>query len=35
MTINKMFIALGEKKLGYILEEEKPILKKLRAHIKY
>ncbi len=34
-SINKMFVALGEKKLGHILEEEKPILKKLRAHIKY
>ena len=34
-SINKMFIALGEKKLGHIIEEEKPILKKLRAHIKY
>ena len=34
-SINKMFSALGEEKLGHILEEEKPILKKLRAHIKY
>ena len=34
-SINKMFVALGEKKLGHIMEEEKPILKKLRAHIKY
>ena len=34
-SINKMFVALGEKKLGHIIEEEKPILKKLRAHIKY
>ena len=34
-SINKMFVALGDKKLGHILEEEKPILKKLRAHIKY
>ena len=33
-SINKMFVALGDKKLGHILEEEKPILK-LRAHIKY
>jgi N-acetylneuraminate synthase len=34
-SINKMFLALGEEKLGHILEEEKPILKKLRAHIKH
>jgi len=34
-SINKMFVALGEKKLGHIIEEEKPILKKLRAHIRY
>ena len=34
-SMNKMFVALGEKKLGHIIEEEKPILKKLRAHIKY
>jgi N-acetylneuraminate synthase len=34
-SINKMFVALGEKKLGHIIEEEKPIMKKLRAHIKY
>ena len=34
-SINKMFVALGKKKLGHILEEEKPISKKLRAHIKY
>ena len=33
-SINKMSIALGEEKLGNILEEEKPISKKLRAHIK-
>ncbi len=33
-TINKMHIAIGENKLGKILEEEKLISKKLRQHIK-
>ena len=32
--INKFNIALGDEKLGYILDEEKIIAKKLRAHIK-
>ena len=33
-SINKMLEAYGEEKLGNILEEEKAIAKKLRAHIK-
>ena len=33
-SLNKIIIALGEEKLGYITEEEKIIAKKLRAHIK-
>ena len=33
-SIKKMLEAYGEEKLGYILEEEKIIAKKLRAHIK-
>ena len=32
--IKKMQIAYGEEKLGFILDEEIPISKKLRAHIK-
>jgi N-acetylneuraminate synthase len=32
--INKFRVALGEEKLGYILEEERVIAKKLRAHLK-
>jgi len=32
--ISKMSIAYGEEKLGHILDEEIPIAKKLRAHIK-
>jgi N-acetylneuraminate synthase len=32
--INKMELAYGENKLGHITEDEKPIAKKLRAHIK-
>ena len=32
-TINKMQSAIGEDKLGEILEDEKKIAKKLRAHI--
>jgi N-acetylneuraminate synthase len=32
--INKFITALGEPKLGEVLEEEIPIAKKLRAHIK-
>lgn len=34
MSIEKMLISLGEPSLGRVLEEEKPIAKKLRAHIK-
>ena len=33
-SIKKMNVAYGEPSLGKILEEEKPIAKKLRAHIK-
>ena len=33
-SIDKMYLALGKEKLGNILEEEKVIAKKLRAHIK-
>jgi len=33
-SIEKMLLAVGEDKLGYIFEAEKPIAKKLRAHIK-
>jgi N-acetylneuraminate synthase len=33
-VIRRMEIAIGEPKLGYILEDEKQIAKKLRAHIK-
>ena len=33
-SLNKMHEAYGEEKLGNILEEEKAIAKKLRAHIK-
>ena len=33
-SIDKIFIALGKPSLGKILEEEIPIAKKLRAHIK-
>jgi len=33
-SINKVKLAIGEKKLGYILEAEKEIAKKLRKHIK-
>ena len=33
-SIEKIIRAMGEEKLGYILEEELPIAKKLRAHIK-
>ena len=32
-SIEKMIVAYGEEKLGYILDEEKIIAKKLRAHI--
>ena len=32
-SIDKMLLAVGEDKLGHILEDEKPIAKKLRAHI--
>ena len=34
-SLEKMLIAVGEKKLGHITEEEKIIAKKLRAHISY
>lgn len=34
LIIRKFKTALGEEKLGYILEEEKIIAKKLRAHLK-
>ena len=33
-SIEKMILAYGEEKLGNIIEDEKPIAKKLRAHIK-
>jgi len=33
-SMDKMLLAIGEDKLGYIFEDEKPIAKKLRAHIK-
>ena len=33
-VIKKIELALGEEKIGVILEDEKPIAKKLRAHIK-
>ena len=33
-SLDKMFEAYGEEKLGNIIEDEKPIAKKLRAHIK-
>ena len=33
-SINKIELAIGEEKLGYIFEDELPIAKKLRAHIK-
>ena len=33
-SIRKVETAFGEKKLGYIYEEEKEVAKKLRAHIK-
>lgn len=33
-SIKKIQIACGENKLGYIYDEEKPIAKKLRKHIK-
>jgi len=33
-TINKMHLAVGEDKFGKMLDEEKKIAKKLRAHIK-
>ena len=35
MSIEKMLISLGQPSLGKVLEEEKPIANKLRAHIKY
>ncbi len=33
-SINKVLLALGEQSLGVIMDDEKPIAKKLRAHIK-
>ena len=33
-SLDKMLEAYGEEKLGNIIEDEKPIAKKLRAHIK-
>ncbi len=33
-SINKIFDAMGEEKLGHVLEDELPIAKKLREHIK-
>ena len=33
-SINKILIALGKPSLGKIIDDEKPIAKKLRAHIK-
>ena len=33
-SIDKMLLSIGEDKLGNILEAERPIAKKLRAHIK-
>ena len=35
MSIEKMLISLGQPSLGKVLEEEKLIANKLRAHIKY
>lgn len=32
-SIDKMILSIGEDKLGYVFEDEKPIAKKLRAHI--
>ena len=32
--INIMRTAIGEEKIGYILDEELPIAQKLRAHLK-
>ena len=34
-SIDKLLISLGEPSLGKVIEEEIPIAKKLRAHIKY
>ena len=31
--INKFKVALGEEKLGHVMEEERIIAKKLRAHL--
>ena len=33
-TINKMLLSLGKPSLGKVIDEEIPIAKKLRAHIK-
>lgn len=32
-SIDKMILSIGENKLGYVFDDEKPIAKKLRAHI--
>ena len=32
-SIDKMILSIGEDKLGYVFDDEKPIAKKLRAHI--
>ena len=34
-SINKIILSLGEPSLGKIIDDELPIAKKLRAHIKY
>lgn len=34
-SIKKIFIALGQPSLGKVIDDEVPIAKKLRAHIKY
>ncbi len=33
-SMEKMLLAIGEDKMGFVFEDEKPIAKKLRAHIK-
>ena len=33
-SINKILVSLGEPSLGKIIDDEIPIAKKLRAHIK-
>jgi N-acetylneuraminate synthase len=34
-SLEKMYIAMGEVKLGHVTEEEELVAKKLRAHIKF